>query len=228
MFPFKTVLITFIEGQPITLEIARDVLSAYITSERAMKTISHDIAAYLEPRKWYSLSGAASRKRIADANYELFRQLALLDYKVQHFYEQKEKTYAQTSVAYGSVSDFEEDRSKGPGEPNPVPKSRSLPPPQWAVEIQKSAAKTRHFATLLRNPSSCASLVEIEKVYDDMLEVYELQRLNLVAVVGIMRGRLASFDGGDKKVWKEMMVEGPHVGWWLPDCLCEVRPLKKV
>ncbi|KAF9739176.1 hypothetical protein PMIN06_002290 [Paraphaeosphaeria minitans] len=228
MTPLKTdLLITLIEGRPITPEIARDVLSACITSERAMKTISHDIAAYLE-LKWYSLSGTALRKRIADANHELFRSLALLDYKVQNLYaeKEKEKSYAETGVA--SVSSSEAGTSKGKGSPAKAPRNhepapmawqRNLPTPHWAVEIQKSATKTRHFATLLRNPSSCDLSPEIEKVYDEMLEVYELQRLNLVAVVGIMRDRLASFHGGDKKVWEEMTVEGPHVGRWLPDCL---------
>lgn len=43
--------------------------------------------------------------------------------------------------------------------------------------------------------------------------MYELQRLNLVAVVGIMRGLLAAFDGGDKKFLKEVTAEGPVMGF---------------
>ncbi|KAF2451966.1 hypothetical protein P171DRAFT_478986 [Karstenula rhodostoma CBS 690.94] len=219
MPPFKTdLLLAFIEGQPITPEIARDVLNTCTTSQAAMHTISHAIAAYLDS-PWYNLSGAASRKHIEDTNHELFRSLALLDYKVQHL-------YAETPVA--SSSEAGKGRDKAPAKGKAMSKHHSMPPPHWAVEVQKSAIKSRQFTTLLRSHSSDTPAAQIEKVYNDMLDVYELQRLNLVAVVGVMRGLLAAFDGGDGTVWKERMAEGPAVGWWLPDCLCDVKPLKKI
>lgn len=198
-------LVAMIEGQPITPEIAREVKTVCYAAQEAMNSILRDIAACLDA-KWYSLTGS-TRKRIIDINHELCRILAVLNQKVQHLYAEKEDLSA----------DVRGDSA--------VPKRRTVPPPHWAREVQKSAEKSRHFARLLNNQNSGVSAADVDMIYNDMLDAYELQRLNLVAVVGTVRRLLAALDDRSK-VWKQVTAEGPQVGQWLPDHLCELESFK--
>lgn len=210
MAPMNTdILFTFVDGRPITPEIALDVLDACHLAQESMSEISKQIANYLEA-PWYQFAGAASRKRIATGNHDLFQELGLLNAKVHHLY--KNQADARSSAKSKSVKS----------------KTENFILPHWAEEVRKSAAKSRQFATWLQNKSESASAVELEKVYNEMLDVYELHRLNLQAVVGMMRDLLAAFESGERKVRNHDWMKGdPTFCRWLPDDSCEVKPLKK-
>lgn len=104
------------------------------------------------------------------------------------------------------------------------------PMARWAEEIQKSASRFRQYAAWLESRAS-APADEYTKVYNEMLDVYELHRLNLNAVMGTMTGLLSSLDARDKRVWQpQANMHAPPLWRWMSDAWYEAdfKPLKRV
>ncbi|KAJ4351189.1 uncharacterized protein N0V89_006528 [Didymosphaeria variabile] len=223
MAPFTTsFLYTILDNQPISPEIAQEVLSTCHTAQEAMASISTLMVNYLDA-PWYQFKWVTARKHIMDMNYDMFRSLDILNTKLNHLYVDR----SPDSSSLASASSNENKVHDMPMLPREMQSSGSFTLPRWAEEVQKSASKTRQYAAWLRSRSETASAQQIEKLYAEMMDVYELQRLNLQAVVGMMRGILASCEAGDGGVWKSDVSE--ELLWrWLPDVSCEVKPLKRV
>jgi hypothetical protein len=99
-----------------------------------MHTMFKDISAYLDTPS-YHFSAEVSRKRIAEANYDIFRRLSVLDCIVQRLYDRLDAEKTRSPEA-----------GRGDVTPADIYPCELKPLPRWALEMQKSAGESRYFA----------------------------------------------------------------------------------